>query len=125
MDYFVKVLKNYATFTGRARRKEYWMYVLFYILFSIGVNIIDNVLGTTDPESGVGYLGGLYSLALLIPSLAVGARRLHDTGKTGWLMLLVLIPVIGWIVLLIFFIQDSQPGENKYGPNPKEGEVAI
>lgn len=118
-------MKNYATFTGRARRKEYWMFVLFYVLFSIGVSIIDQVLGTTDPDTGVGYLGGLYYLALLIPSLAVGARRLHDTGKTGWLLLLILIPIIGWIILLIFFIQDSQPGENKYGLNPKEGEVEM
>lgn len=125
MEYFVKALKEYATFTGRARRKEYWMYVLFYILFSIAVGILDSLLGTKDPDTGAGMLGGLYSLALLVPSLAVGARRLHDMGKSGWWLLLAFLPIIGWIWLIILLVQDSQPGTNQYGPNPKEGEAIV
>lgn len=120
MQWYVKVLKNYVGFTGRARRKEFWMFVLFNIIFSIVASMVDNMAGLADPMTGYGPISGLYSLAVLLPGLAVSARRLHDTGRSGWLLLLALIPLIGAIVLIVFFAQDSKPGPNRYGPNPKE-----
>ncbi|MEX0734412.1 MAG: DUF805 domain-containing protein [Steroidobacteraceae bacterium] len=119
MNWFIVVLKKYATFSGRAQRAEYWFFVLFYILIFIGLTIIDSVTGTLNPLYGFGLLGGLFALSMLIPSIAVGVRRLHDTGRSGWWMLLALVPLIGGIILLVFFCLDSQPGDNAYGPNPK------
>ncbi|MCK7594540.1 DUF805 domain-containing protein [Pseudomarimonas salicorniae] len=118
MNWYLEVLKKYAVFSGRARRKEYWMFVLFNIIIAFVLGIIDGVLGLTT-EGGMGILGGLYSLAVLLPSIAVGVRRLHDTGRTGWWLLIAFIPLIGAIVLIVFFVLDSQPGSNEYGPNPK------
>lgn len=112
MEHFLSVVKQYANFNGRARRQEFWMYYLFYIIFYIGVAIIDRVLG-------LGFLGLIYMLALFVPTISVAARRLHDTGRTGWWQLIGIIPLIGVIVLIIFWVQDSHPGENQYGPNPK------
>lgn len=123
MNWFLVALKKYATFSGRAQRAEYWYYTLFYILIYIGLTIIDSVTGTFDAESGVGLLGSLMGLALLIPTLAVTVRRLHDTGRSGWWLLIGLIPLVGLIVMLVFTVQDSKPGDNEYGPNPK-GVVA-
>lgn len=119
MSWYLEVLKKYATFSGRARRKEYWMFVLFNIIFSIMATVLDSVIGTRDPDTGYGIINGLYSLAVLLPGLAVSARRLHDIGKSGWWLLIVLIPIIGAIWLLILMVTDSQPGDNEYGPNPK------
>lgn len=116
MDWYLGVLKNkYAEFTGRARRTEYWMFALFNLLASMVLGVVDRIL-----FRGHGILGGLYSLAVLIPSIAVSIRRLHDTGRSGWWLLLAFVPILGWIALLIFAVQDSQPGANAYGPNPKE-----
>src|SRR5690606_19580775 len=112
MEYFLSVVKQYVNFNGRARRKEYWMYYLFYIIFYIVAAIIDGVLGLS-------FLAPLYMLALLLPTISVAARRLHDTGRSGWWQLIGLIPLIGWIVLIYFLVLDSTPGENQYGPNPK------
>ena len=119
MDWYLKVLQNYAEFSGRARRKEYWMFFLFNTIFAFVLGFIDEIIGTFNSEFGIGVLGGLYSLAVLIPGLAVAVRRLHDVGKSGWMILIVLIPLIGPILLLVLIVQDSQPGENQYGPNPK------
>lgn len=110
--YYVDVLKKYAVFSGRARRKEYWMFLLISLLVSIVLGIITNALKLE-------FISTLYSLAILIPSLAVGARRLHDTSRSGWWLLIGLIPIIGTIILIVFMVQDSKPGSNKYGPNPK------
>lgn len=93
---------KYATFTGRARRKELW----FWILFSVILGIIP-------------FLNWIWAVVAIIPTIAVWVRRLHDTGKSGWFYLLVLIPIIGQILLIIWGCQDSQPGDNAYGPNPK------
>jgi len=120
MNWYLEVLKKYAVFNGRARRKEYWYFLLFSILISIVLAIVDKMLGSFSTAAGMGLLGGIYSLAILIPSLAVSVRRLHDTGRSGWWVLIILIPLIGAIVLLIFTVQDSTPGENAYGENPKE-----
>ncbi|WP_432477467.1 DUF805 domain-containing protein [Nocardioides sp. GXQ0305] len=110
-------LAKYVVFSGRARRSEYWWFVLFNILVSIAAGIVDVILGT-DYDWGSGLIGTLVSLALFLPSLAVAIRRLHDTSRTGWWVLIGLVPVIGWIVLLIFYVQDSHP-DNQYGPSPK------
>lgn len=121
MNWFLVALKKYATFSGRAQRAEYWYFVLFYILIFIGLSFIDGVMGSFSSEAGMGFLGGLLTLGLLIPSIAVGVRRLHDTGRSGWWLLLALIPLVGAIVLLVFTVQDSEAGANSYGPNPKIG----
>ena len=114
MEWYLEVLRKYAVFTGRARRKEYWMFVLFNFIIYLVLVLVEGLLGF-----GGSVLGGLYSLAVLVPSIAVGIRRLHDIGKSGWFLLIGLIPLIGTIILIVFFVQDSQPGENQYGPNPK------
>ena len=122
MSWFIEALKKYAVFSGRSRRKEYWYYVLFVAIISIVLNIIDGLLGTYDRSAGVGLLSTIFSLAVLIPSIAVSVRRLHDIDRTGWWVLISLVPIIGWIVLLVFHVQDSTPGSNRYGPNPKSTE---
>lgn len=120
MNWYLTVLKKYAVFSGRARRKEYWMFILFHIIFLIVAAIIDNVLGTAFEGVGYGLIYLLYSLAVLLPGIAVAVRRLHDVGKSGWFLLIVLIPIIGGIWLLVLFCLDGTPGKNKYGANPKK-----
>jgi len=124
MKWFILALKKYAVFTGRSRRKEFWMFALFSAIFAITAMIIDYVLGTTTKgEVSIGLFESVYNLAILIPSLAVTCRRLHDIGKSGWWILLVFAIIIGWIILIIWHCRDSQVGENKYGVNPKEFAV--
>ena len=113
MEWYLKVLKNYVGFTGRARRKEYWMFILFNMIAIIVLAVIDFVLGTYP------LFYGLYSLAILLPALAVTIRRLQDTGKSGAWFLISFVPLVGAIILLIFTCSDSQPNDNQYGPNPK------
>jgi uncharacterized membrane protein YhaH (DUF805 family) len=122
MNWYLEVLRKYAVFNGRARRKEYWFFVLFNVLISIILGFIDGLLGLTD-SGGLGPLRGLYTLAVLIPSLAVAVRRLHDTGKSGWFLLLALIPCVGGIILLIFMAQEGESGGNQYGSDPKEETI--
>ncbi|MED4531174.1 DUF805 domain-containing protein [Metabacillus fastidiosus] len=115
MHWYLRVLKNYATFEGRARRKEYWMFYLINAIISI-------ILITAERATDMIFfslLDVLYALAILLPSLAVAVRRLHDTGRSGWWFLINLIPIIGALVFLIFTCLDSEPNSNKYGPNPK------
>lgn len=119
MSWYLTVLKKYAVFSGRARRKEYWMFVLFNIIFSVVAVVLDNVLRTASEDLGYGLLYGLYSLAVFIPGLAVTVRRLHDVGKSGWWIFISLVPIIGGIWLLVLLATDSQAGENQYGSNPK------
>ena len=119
MNWFLAALKKYADFSGRAQRSEYWYFVLFYILIYIGLAIVDRMLGTLASSSSIGLLTGLFTLALIIPSLAVLVRRLHDTDRSGWWILISLVPLIGAIVLLVFCVQDSQSDQNRFGPNPK------
>jgi uncharacterized membrane protein YhaH (DUF805 family) len=116
MSWFLEALKKYAVFSGRARRKEYWMYALFVGIIYIVLAII---VGVSKSSAGIAILGVFY-LAILLPSLAVGVRRLHDIGKSGWWLLFGIVPLVGGITLLIFSCMDSQPGPNQYGPNPKE-----
>ncbi len=119
VHWYVDVLKKYATFSGRAQRAEYWYFALFNFIIIAVLMGIDTVLNLGGGDMGVGLLSGIYSLAVLIPGLAVAVRRLHDTDHSGWWLFIGLIPVIGFIVLLIWFVKDSQPGENSHGPNPK------
>ncbi len=119
MNWYLEVLKKYAVFNGRARRKEYWYFFLFNIIISIVLGIIDAVTGSFSQEFGMGLLGGIYMLAVLIPGIAVSVRRLHDTNRSGWWLLISLIPLIGAIVLIVFLASDSKPEENQYGVNPK------
>jgi uncharacterized membrane protein YhaH (DUF805 family) len=120
MSWYLKVLKNYFGFSGRARRKEYWMFTLFNIIFSIVAVILDVILGIGLEGAGYGFIYILYTLAVLFPSFAVTWRRLHDIGKSGWWIFINIIPLIGAIWFLILLVSDSTPGPNKYGPNPKE-----
>jgi uncharacterized membrane protein YhaH (DUF805 family) len=128
--YFVDTLKQrYADFKGRATRSEYWYFLLFSIIIGLILSFLDSMLinpilgiHPLDKNGNAGILGSLFSLGTLIPSFALALRRLHDIGKKGWWILLALIPVvnfIGMFVLLYFFVKDSQPGSNEYGPNPK------
>ena len=115
IGWYLKVLKQYADFSGRSRRKEYWIFTLFNIIFVILASFIDGVLGLGMPLFYV-----VYTLAMLVPGLAVGVRRLHDVGKSGWMILIALIPLIGGIWLLVLMVTDSQAGANKWGENPKK-----
>jgi uncharacterized membrane protein YhaH (DUF805 family) len=123
MNWYLKVLTLYTQFSGRARRKEYWMFTLFNMIIAMILLLIDNALGLSfnylGNELGMGYLYWLYFLLTFLPGLAVMVRRLHDVGKSGWMFFIALVPIIGAIWLLVLFVKDSVSGENKYGPNPK------
>jgi len=130
MNYYIEVLKKYAVFGGRARRSEFWMFVLINFMLGVAIQILIgfsiNFGGSSSGSiiSILGSLWGLYSLAILIPYLAVSIRRLHDTNHSGWWLLINLVPLAGLIVSIIFLATDSQSGPNKYGPNPKEVKSA-
>ena len=117
MNWFLLALKKYAVFSGRSQRSEYWFFVLFYLIIYIVLAVLDGLVFKSGSQIGI--LSGVFSLAMIVPSIAVAARRLHDTDRSGWWQLLVLIPLIGAIVLIVFLAQDTKPGENKYGPSPK------
>lgn len=125
MDWYFAVLRQYATFSGRARRKEYWYFTLFNLIAMLMLTLVDILTGLFHAESGFGLISGLYSLAVLIPSIAVVIRRLHDTNRSGWWLLVGLIPLIGAVVLLVFTLLDSQPGANRFGPDPKGMDAAA
>ena len=120
MNWYLEVLKKYADFDGRARRTEYWMFALFNFLIGIVLSVVDSVSGLKHMAGDVvSPLNTFYSLAVLLPSLAVGVRRLHDTGRSGWLILVALIPCAGAIILLVWFVSEGEAGSNQYGPDPK------
>ena len=120
MDWYIKVINSYNDFNGRARRKEYWMFVLINLLFSMVAAFLDRMFGIAWTDLGYGPLYLIYGLILFIPSLAVLVRRLHDIGKSGWMVLISFIPLIGVFWLLFLLVTDSSPYENQYGENPKE-----
>ena len=113
MNWYFEVLKKYAVFDGRAHRTEFWLFFLFNFIISLFLGVIVGLVG------GLWFITTLYALAVLIPGLAVSVRRLHDTNRSGWWILTGLVPILGWIALLIFYVEDSRPGANQYGPNPK------
>lgn len=118
MKWFMLAFKKAFDFSSRSRRKEYWMFTLFSLIVTFVLGFIDGFAGLEIAE-GFGILGTIYGLLILIPGLSLAVRRLHDTGKSGWWLLIALIPLIGAIVILIFAVQDSEPQPNKYGQNPK------
>jgi uncharacterized membrane protein YhaH (DUF805 family) len=121
MQWYLKALRQYADFKGRAQRKEYWMFTLFNLIIMVVLQLVGG-----GGEGGLGdVLSGIYSLGVLLPSVGVTVRRLHDIGKSGWWALLMIIPIIGALVLIYFAVQDSQEGSNEYGPNPKEAGLPV
>ena len=119
MNWYITAIKKYATFSGRSRRKEYWYCFLFNLLISMLLSFVDALTGGFDPATGYGLFSSIYGLALLIPAIAVSVRRLHDTGRTGWWFLIVLVPLVGALVLLYFMASNGDSGTNKYGNDPK------
>lgn len=120
MEWYLNAFRNYATFSGRARRKEFWMFVLFNVIAGIVIGMADSTLGFVNYETGIGMLSKLYGMIVFIPYLALTVRRLHDTGRSGWWVLIYLVPLIGILVLLFFASLEGEAGENQYGKNPKE-----
>jgi uncharacterized membrane protein YhaH (DUF805 family) len=123
MDFMTAVrtcFSKYVDFSGRARRSEFWYFFLFSVLVQVVASILDSILGTDYDTGSGGLVSAIAALALFLPSIAVSARRLHDIGKSGWWQLLAIIPIIGWIMVIIWYCTDSKP-DNQYGPNPKTG----
>ncbi|MFJ8860946.1 DUF805 domain-containing protein [Streptomyces sp. NPDC102451] len=118
MNWYLAVLKNYAGFSGRARRKEYWMFALFNFIAAVVLGAIGLAI-----DSQVPYY--IYLLAVLIPSLAVAVRRLHDTGRSGWWILIAFVPLVGGIILLVFLCLEGAHEANEYGANPKLAPQGI
>jgi len=119
MNWYLEALRKYAVFEGRARRMEYWMFVLFNCLIVVVLSVVDTVVGLFSLGNSIGALTGLYWLVVLVPSIAVTVRRLHDTDRSGWWALLALLPLLGTIVLFVFCVLDGTPGANRFGENPK------
>ena len=129
MEWYLKVMRdNYTNFSGRARRKEYWMFSLVYVIILTGCTVLDNVLGTVfmmdagplgEISMGYGWAYTICALLHFIPGLALGVRRLHDLGKSGWFYMILLIPFIGVAWLLIIFCFEGKKEDNKWGPDPK------
>lgn len=119
MDWFFEVIGKYADFTGRARRSEYWYFFLIQTILAFALFLADGILGFWIPHLGMGVLSAVMTAGLLVPSIAVTARRLHDVGLSGWWQLAVFVPLAGLFVFLYFSLRDSMPGRNDYGPNPK------
>ncbi len=120
IDWYKKVVfENYANFNGRARRSEYWWFILANIIIAVIAMVIDNVAGITFGKIPYGPVYVLYALAVFLPGLAVSVRRLHDVGKSGWFYFIILIPLVGAIWLLVLFFTEGNQGENQYGPDPK------
>jgi len=121
IDYYKLAFQRYADFEGRSRRSEYWYFVLFNTLAAYALLFLG---GFVNPMAGVA-LYGVYLLAAIVPSFAVAVRRMHDVGKSGWLLLVSLIPLVGAILLLVWFITDSDPGVNQWGDSPKYSDDRI
>lgn len=120
MNYYSICLSKFADFSGRARRREYWTFVLVNCLIALLLLTLGLTFGEDSPASNI--MVTIFYLIMLVPNLSVSVRRLHDIGKSGWYMFLSLIPLIGGLILLIWSLMDSEPGENQYGKNPKEEE---
>ena len=117
--------QNYFNFKTRSRRSEYWYFSLFLLLLGIATGLVDQLVFSTE-TTDIGPLNGIASLATLIPSFAVSVRRLHDIERSGWFLLLALIPIIGWIILLYWMCQPGTPGQNQFGEDPMgEGGLAV
>lgn len=113
MSWYLQAIKNYCNFSGRASRKEYWMFILFNFIFTLVLNVIDWLLG-------IRVFSSIYLLFVMLPSISVQFRRLHDIDKSAWWLFIALIPIVGGIILFVFSLQQGTIGENKYGSDPKE-----
>jgi uncharacterized membrane protein YhaH (DUF805 family) len=120
MQWFVMGMKNFLQFGGRSRRSEYWYFALFYILILFVLAFIDVSFGWVRNGSGIGPLSGLFALIVFLPNLALSIRRLHDTGRSGWWILIGFVPIVGVIALIVLYATEGEAGTNAYGPNPKE-----
>jgi uncharacterized membrane protein YhaH (DUF805 family) len=120
MKYYLKAFKNYAEFTGRANTSEFWYFVMFNIIFSITAMILDIVLGIDSRGLRYGPIYEVYTAIVFIPGLAVAVRRLHDVGKSGWFIFIVVIPLIGIIWFFVVVSANGDAGKNEYGIKPKE-----
>jgi uncharacterized membrane protein YhaH (DUF805 family) len=118
MAWYRKVLMSFAEFGGRARRREYWAFLLIHLLVYVFLMMIDAFIGLGS-NAGYGLLSGLYWLATLLPWLAVAVRRLHDTGRSGLWLLVLFVPILGALILVVFLLLNGESGTNRYGPNPK------
>ncbi len=126
VEWYMLAMRRYLDFTGRSRRREYWFFALGNVIIGIALMLVERVTGMTSGVFGYGILTIVFDLLIVLPSLAVSIRRLHDTGRSGWWLLIGLVPILGGLVLLYFFLLDSEPGINAYGLNPKEaGAVAM
>ena len=123
MNWYFEALKKYAVFQGRARRREYWFYVLFNIIVSTALAFLDRITGTFVADAGFGVLSAVYTLGVILPGIAVSVRRLHDTGRSGVWFMITTVPILGFLLFLYFMVLDGDPAENKYGasPNPSSG----
>lgn len=119
MNWWLAAMKKYIDFSGRARRKEYWMFILFNLIFGVVALILDFTLGSINENLGYGLFYSLFSLGIILPTWSVTIRRLHDVGKSGWWIFIGLLPFIGGIWLFILTITDGQANSNRYGTNPK------
>lgn len=132
LNYFIEdVTKKYFAFQGRAGRSEFWFYMLFYVIILVVLNVLAVMLGGTNedgvrtPNFVIQAIALLVQLGLLLPTLGVGVRRLHDTNRSGWWILISLVPFVGGIILLVFYIMDSTPGPNQFGPNPRDERTGV
>ena len=122
MNWYLTAVTKFADFEGRARRKEYWFFMLFYFVFLALAVVLDKALGTLSTEPEIGLFSCIFGLAMFVPSIAVTVRRLHDTDRSGWWYLIGFIPIVGPIWLMVLMVFDGQAGENRFGPDPKLGE---
>ena len=121
LEWMLLPLKRYADFSGRSRRKEYWMFVLGVFIAAIVLSIVEGILGMSGMVGGVyGPLTTIFLLAVIIPSIAVQVRRFHDQDKSGWMVLLAFIPILGGLAVLIFMCLEGTRGTNRFGPDPKD-----
>jgi uncharacterized membrane protein YhaH (DUF805 family) len=118
MEWMLMPLRRYAEFSGRSRRKEYWMFTLGVVIAVVVLSIVEGILGLAQTVGPYGPLSALLLVALIIPSIAVGIRRLHDTNRSGWWLLISLIPLVGGLILLYFYVLPGTTGPNDYGPDP-------
>jgi uncharacterized membrane protein YhaH (DUF805 family) len=124
IDWAMRPLKKYADFSGRAPRAEYWWFYLLTVVAYIVAMILDSIVGAGG-AGGFGLLSIVVMLGLLLPSLAAGVRRLHDTDRSGWWLLIALVPLVGAIVLLVFWVLEGTRGDNRFGPDPYSAELAY
>jgi uncharacterized membrane protein YhaH (DUF805 family) len=124
MDWMLMPLRRYADFSGRSRRKEYWMFLLGVVIAAVVLSIVEGILGMSGMVGGVyGPLTTLLMLGVLVPSIACQVRRFHDQDKSGWFVLLAFIPFLGGLAVLVFMLLEGTRGDNRFGPDPKAGEA--